>query len=92
MTIPWREKALLRVAEISEVTGLSQTCVRRMIRLGQLPHRKIGTRVLVPTDAVRALVGEISLGKGDSVANAGVSAHIERMADEILERFGERSR
>lgn len=42
----------LNIAEISELTGLSISLIRKMTRSGEMPHIRIGHRILYPSDAL----------------------------------------
>jgi excisionase family DNA binding protein len=44
---PW-----LSVAEVAGMLGVSQRTVRRHVAAGQLPHRRVGRRLLIPRTAV----------------------------------------
>jgi excisionase family DNA binding protein len=46
-------------AETAEITGTSLSTVRRAIDSGELPARKVGRRVHVPTVAALAWVGAV---------------------------------
>lgn len=57
-------KALLSVKDTAQVLGLSQRATYRHIYSGALPHRRLGRRVVVPTDSLRQwLAGEEGIGK-----------------------------
>jgi excisionase family DNA binding protein len=45
---------LVSVAEAAELLGISEKGVRRLILRGELAHRKLGARVLIPSSAVDA--------------------------------------
>ena len=42
------------VERTAAVMGLSESTVRRRILAGELPHRRVGRRVLIPVSALRA--------------------------------------
>jgi excisionase family DNA binding protein len=44
---PW-----LSVSEVAGMLGVSQRTVRRHVAAGQLPHRRVGRRLLIPRTAV----------------------------------------
>lgn len=43
-----------RPTEVAEGCGLSRTTVYEAIRTGELPSRRLGKRIVVPADALRA--------------------------------------
>lgn len=44
-------KPVLDAGELHELTGVSVSTIRRAIRDGALPTRRLGRRVWIPTDA-----------------------------------------
>ncbi|MGK2955197.1 MAG: helix-turn-helix domain-containing protein [Solirubrobacterales bacterium] len=52
-----KARPVVTVAEASELTTLSQSGIRRAIRNGGVPARKIGRRVLIDTCGLLAWVG-----------------------------------
>ena len=38
--------------EIAEITGLSISTIRKLTRKGELPHLKVGRRIIYPVTAV----------------------------------------
>ena len=50
---------LSTASETAQVLGLSPDLVRRMLRRGELPEKRIGTCVLIPVEAVHALAAHI---------------------------------
>jgi excisionase family DNA binding protein len=40
------------VKEAAEKTGLSEATLRRRIKAGELPSKRVGSRVLIPSDAL----------------------------------------
>ncbi len=61
--IPIRRSAL-SIDEAAWSLGLSERTVRRAINSGQLEHRRIGDRVLIPIRALEAWSGcEIRVGE-----------------------------
>ena len=45
-------KLCLSAAEVSNQTGISISLVRKLTRSGEIPHIKVGRRVLYPADAL----------------------------------------
>ena len=58
------EKLLLSVREVVERTGLSRSTVYSLMAGGQLRYVKVGSRRLVPVDALRAFVCSLAGEKG----------------------------
>ena len=51
------EPLVYTVEEARHVLRLSRTSVCKLIYSGKLPHRKVGTRVLIPRAAVERFLG-----------------------------------
>jgi excisionase family DNA binding protein len=47
----------MQVEEVARVLGLSRASAYRAVRSGQIPSIAIGRRVLVPTAALRKMLG-----------------------------------
>ncbi len=45
-------KLCLSAVKVSELTGLSLSSVRKLTRSGEIPHIKVGRRILYPTAAL----------------------------------------
>lgn len=50
------EARLLAIMEVADRLGVSERTVRRQVRAGHLPHRRVGGRILIPASAVECLV------------------------------------
>ncbi|SHM40442.1 helix-turn-helix domain-containing protein [Ruminococcus flavefaciens] len=50
------------VAEVSEQTGLSISLVRKLTRKDEIPHIKIGRRILYPADALVGWLNKNTVG------------------------------
>ena len=46
------DKMCLSAAEVSEQTGISLSLIRKLTRCGEIPHLKVGRRILYPTEAL----------------------------------------
>ena len=53
-TLP--EKLFLNRKETADVLGLSLATVGRRINDGTIPHRKIGSRILIPVEAIERII------------------------------------
>lgn len=51
------EKLTYRIEEAIRVTGLSRSTFNRLIKAGKLATTRVGSRVLIPREALHALVG-----------------------------------
>lgn len=47
-----KKKLCLTAVELSEMTGLSLSMVRKLTRCGEIPHIKIGRRILYPVEVI----------------------------------------
>jgi excisionase family DNA binding protein len=50
------ERATLTVEEAAKICGLSRGSAYTAVRKGQLPHVRIGARILIPRAALEALL------------------------------------
>ena len=58
MRVPEPEhRPLLTVAEVAEILGVTQVTVYARIHRGELPVLRFGRRMVVPTAALRRLLG-----------------------------------
>jgi excisionase family DNA binding protein len=48
---------ILTVEQTAEVLGISRGLAFAAVRAGEIPHVRIGRRILVPRDALRSLLG-----------------------------------
>lgn len=46
------DKLCLNAAEFSEMTGISLSLIRKLTRGGEIPHIKVGRRVLYPLTGI----------------------------------------
>jgi excisionase family DNA binding protein len=56
------QRLTLTIPEACQMLGIGETTLRQMIRIGQLPILKIGRRVLIPRQALEALVSDACRG------------------------------
>ncbi len=55
---PTQERIAYSINEACEATGLSRTFVLTLLERGELRHRKLGKRIVIPRSALLELVGE----------------------------------
>lgn len=53
-------QSVISVAEAARVLGLGRSAAYEAVRRGDIPHIRIGRRLLVPVARMRALLGETS--------------------------------
>ncbi len=58
----------LTVAQVAELYGISRATAYEGVRTGDIPSIRVGRRILVPTAAVRRLLGLEAPGGGDAAA------------------------
>lgn len=46
------DKLCLNAAEVSEMTGISLSLIRKLTRGGEIPHIKVGRRILYPLTGI----------------------------------------
>lgn len=46
------------VTETAEVLGISRSLAYELVRTGQLPHLRLGGRIVVPRVALQQLIGD----------------------------------
>jgi excisionase family DNA binding protein len=51
------ERIAYTVPEAAAALGISEDFLRNLIRRDEIPHVRLGRRVLIPVDALRALIG-----------------------------------
>ena len=56
------EKLVYDVSEVSQLLGLGKTATWEAIWRGEIPHLKIGRRVLVPRAALEKLLAQVGSG------------------------------
>ena len=59
------EKVTLTVKETSELLGLSRNSTYQGILTGEIPHLKVGKRILIPRAALEKLLAEAGNKTGD---------------------------
>ena len=52
----------LNAAEVSERTGLSLSSVRKLTRSGEIPHIRVGRRILYPAEALAEWLTQQTVG------------------------------
>ena len=52
-------RAYITIAEAAPALGLTEKAVRQRIFRGQLPHRKLGRRVLIPADELEKFLAAL---------------------------------
>lgn len=57
--------------EVAAVTGLGLPTVRKLTRKGEIPHIKVGRRVLYPVSALHEWLFHQTFGQADSSTKAG---------------------
>lgn len=74
----WRSCSTIKVEQAGVILGISRATAYEAAQSGQIPTLRIGRRLLVPTHALRRMLGEIPSneneapgGNGDLVKNAG---------------------
>lgn len=55
----WRDKPTQTADETREILGIGRNSVYEGIATGEIPSIRVGRRVLIPTAALRRLLGEI---------------------------------
>lgn len=56
-----RKKVTLTVKEVSEILGISNGKIYEMVRMNQIPHIKVGSRVIFHEDVLREWMGAASV-------------------------------
>jgi excisionase family DNA binding protein len=57
------DRLTLTAREASQLLGLSRTSVYQGISTGEIPHVKVGKRILIPKVALEKLLSEASVKK-----------------------------
>lgn len=64
-----KKKLCLTAVELSEMTGLSLSMIRKLTNHGEIPHIKIGRRILYPVEVINewlteSIIGNVTSKKG----------------------------
>ena len=59
MTGDWRARGALSIPEAGDVLGVGRSLAFDLARRGDLPTIRLGRRRVVPTHALRCLLGEV---------------------------------
>lgn len=57
-----KAKLCLSAAEVSEMTGLSVSTIRTLTRRGEIPHIKVGRRILYPLNRIENWLAQNTIG------------------------------
>ncbi|WP_074742712.1 helix-turn-helix domain-containing protein [Ruminococcus sp. YRD2003] len=63
----------LNAAEVSERTGLSLSSVRKLTRSGEIPHIRVGRRILYPAEALAEWLTQKTVGGLDPEKDGALS-------------------
>lgn len=58
------EKLCINAVELSEMTGLSLSMVRKLTRCGEIPHIRIGRRILYPLTGIEGWISKTTITEG----------------------------
>ena len=59
------ERLVLQAGEAAKILGLSRNSVYQGIQTGEIPHIKIGKRLLIPAKALEELLASVGKSKED---------------------------
>lgn len=59
-----KTKLCLNAVEVSEMTGLSLSIIRKLTNHGEIPHIKIGKRILYPVEVINNWLTENTVFRG----------------------------
>ena len=57
-----KTRLCLSTAEVSEQTGISISLVRKLTRSGEIPHIRVGRRILYPAEALAEWLTQQTVG------------------------------
>ena len=60
------EKLVLTVEQAAEILGISRPTAYLAIRTGEIPHIRIGRRILIPRAALERKLAEAGVGSKES--------------------------
>jgi excisionase family DNA binding protein len=69
----WRERTTITVDEAAEVCGVCRSTAYTLARTGELPTLRLGRRFVVPTVALRRMLGEIPTTKSGPAEGPGLT-------------------
>lgn len=76
-----RPRLSYRIREVAEATGLCAGTVSRMVREGKLPATRVGRAILIPADAVEAMVA------GHAAQTSAEPVPVSRAALDVVTRL-----
>ena len=88
MSMPWRQRALLRPSELAEVSGRSLRTIRRKIDSGEIESRLEDGRRLIPIRVALAFVGEDDENAPEVCASGPVSRRASSFVARIRREAG----
>lgn len=68
-----KKKLCLSATEISKETGISLSLVRKLTHNGEIPHIKVGRRVLYPVSALKDWLAKNTVSTADPDKNGGIN-------------------
>lgn len=57
-----KKKLCLSAAEVSKETGVSLSMIRKLTRSGEIPHIKVGRRILYPVSTIMNWLDRNTIG------------------------------
>lgn len=66
-----KAKLCLSAAEVSEMTGLSVSTIRTLTRRGEIPHIKVGRRILYPLTRIEDWLAQNIIAPEKGVDTSG---------------------
>lgn len=68
-----KTRLCLSAAEVSEQTGISISLVRKLTRSGEIPHIRVGRRILYPAEALAEWLTQKTVGGLDPEKDGALS-------------------
>lgn len=56
-----KTKLCLNAVEVSEMTGLSLSMIRKLTRCGDVPHLRVGRRILYPLTGIEDWISKTTI-------------------------------
>ncbi|MBM4463463.1 MAG: helix-turn-helix domain-containing protein [Chloroflexi bacterium] len=60
-----QEKLTLNMREVARVLGLSKSSVFAAVHRGEIPHIRVGKRILIPKAALERMLSEAAKPRGE---------------------------
>jgi len=65
------------ILEVAKTIGVSSRTVHSLVKRGELPHIRVGTRVLIPADGLREFIAQRTASPEQTKSEKSSHSHCE---------------